>query len=65
LIVPPASMISTWRRASYSTAAATKRIEFTFLISQRVPSGPPGRRTDTFTSARMEPSSMLPSQVPR
>ena len=27
--------------------------------------GAPGLQTETFTSARMEPSSMLPSQVPR
>ena len=44
---------------------ATKRMEFMFLISQRVPSFSPGLRTETFTSARMEPSSILPSQVPR
>ena len=65
LIVPPSSMISIWRRASYSIACWTKRIELTFLISQRVPSSPPGLRTETLTSQRMEPSSMLPSQVPR
>ena len=41
------------------------RIEFTFLISQRVPNGSPGRRTDMLTSARIEPSSILPSQVLR
>ena len=58
-------MTSTWRRASYSIACFTKRIEFTFLISQRVPSSPPGLRTETLTSQRIEPSSMLPSQVPR
>ena len=29
------------------------------------PSPVPGPETDTFTSARIEPSSMLPSQVPR
>ncbi len=64
-IVPPSSMISIWRRASYSIAWPMKRIELTFLISQRVPSGSPGRRTETLTSARSEPCSMLPSQVPR
>ena len=64
-ILPPSSRISIWRRASYSMAAMTKRIELTFLISQRVPNGSPGLRTETFTSQRMEPSSMLPSQVPR
>ena len=58
-------MISIWRRASCSIASPMKRIEFTFLISQRVPSGAPGLRTDTFTSARSEPFSMSPSQVPR
>ena len=36
----------------------TKRIELTFLISQRVPRGAPGLRTDTFTSARRLPFSM-------
>ena len=41
-IAPPSSRISIWRRASYSIACPTKRIEFTFLISQRVPSGSPG-----------------------
>jgi hypothetical protein len=57
--------IAIWRRASDSMAWPTKRIELTFLISQRVPNSPPGLRTDTLTSARIEPSSMLPSQVPR
>jgi len=42
-----------------------KVIEFMFLISQRVPSGAPGLRTDTLTSARKLPFSMSPSQVPR
>ena len=58
-------MMSIWRRASYSIAWPTKRIELTFLISQRVPSGSPGRRTETLTSARRLPFSMSPSQVPR
>ena len=51
-------------------------MELTFLISQRVPrwlksplslnfSYCPARHTDTFTSARMLPFSMSPSQVPR
>ena len=53
-----------WRRASTSTAWPMKRIEFTFLISQRVPSSPPGLRTETFTSQRMEPSSMEQSEMP-
>ena len=35
-------MMSIWRRASYSIAWPMKRIELTFLISQRVPSGSPG-----------------------
>ena len=35
-------MISIWRRASCSIAWPMKRIELTFLISQRVPSGSPG-----------------------
>jgi len=39
--------------------------EETFLISHLVPSASPGRRTDTLTSARNDPSSILPSQVPR
>jgi hypothetical protein len=30
-----------WRRASYSIAWPMKRIELTFLISQRVPNSPP------------------------
>ena len=65
LIVPPSSRMSIWRRASCSMAWPMKRMEFTFLISQRVPSGSPGWRTETFTSARSDPSSILPSQVPR
>src|SRR6478609_9279165 len=38
---PPSSRISIWRRASCSIAWPMKRIELTFLISQRVPSGAP------------------------
>ena len=54
------------RRASNSTACMMKRIEFMFLISQRVPSvSDPFGRTLTFTSARRFPSCMLPSLVPR
>ena len=58
-------MISIWRRASISIACMTKRTELTFLISQRVPNGAPGLRTETLQSQRSDPSSMLPSQVPR
>ena len=55
-----------WRFASWSIAAMMKRIEFMFLISQRVPSPvEPFGRTETLTSARRLPSCMLPSQVPR
>lgn len=64
-IDPPSSRISIWRRASCSIAWPMKRIEFTFLTSQRVPSGAPGFRTETLMSARSDPSSILPSQVPR
>ena len=47
-------------------ACMTKRTEFTFLVSVRVRrSVSPTFRTDTLTSQRMEPCSMLPSQVPR
>ena len=63
--VPPDSQTSTWRFASASIACMTKRIELTFFTSQRVRYGSPCLRTETLTSARMEPSSMLPSQVPR
>ena len=42
----------------------TKRMELTFLISLRVPKSPPGRRTETLTSARMEPSSIEQSLTP-
>ena len=45
-------------------ACSMKRNELRFLISQRVPSGSPGRRTDTFASQRKDPSCMLPSQMP-
>ena len=41
-----------------------KRKLLRFLISQRVPSGSPGRRTDTLASQRKLPSCMLPSQMP-
>ena len=64
-MAPPSSRISIWRRASYSIAWPMKLIEFMFLISQRVPSGAPGLRTETLTSARNDPFSMSPSQVPR
>jgi hypothetical protein len=65
LIETPFSRISICRRASCSMAWPIKRIELTFLISQRVPSGAPGFRTETLMSARKLPSSILPSQVPR
>ncbi len=61
---PPPSISSTWRRASCSMTCITKRTELTFLVSVRVPSSPPGLRTLTFTSARIDPSSILPSQLP-
>ena len=61
----PTSHTSTCRFASASIACMTKRTELTFFTSQRVRYGSPCLRTDTLTSARMEPSSMLPSQVPR
>ncbi len=63
--VPPDSQTSTCRAASASMACMTKRTEFTFFTSHRVRNGSPCLRTDTFTSARIDPSSMLPSQVPR
>ena len=63
--VPPLSQTSTWRAASASIACMTKRMELTFFTSQRVRYASPGFRTETLTSARKEPSSMLPSQVPR
>ena len=62
--LPPPSITSTWRFASYSIAAMMKRTELTFLVSVRVPNGSPGLRTLTLTSARIEPCSMLPSQLP-
>jgi hypothetical protein len=61
---PPSSMRSICRFASCSIAAMTKRTELTFLVSVRVPSGSPGLRTLTLTSARIEPSSILPSHEP-
>ena len=45
-------------------ARSRKRKLFRFLISQRVPSGAPGRRTETLASQRKLPSCMLPSQMP-
>ena len=62
---PPDSQTSICRRASASTACMTKRMELTFFTSQRVRYPSPAFRTETLTSARIEPSSMLPSQVPR
>jgi hypothetical protein len=50
--------------ASNSIARSMKRNEFRFLISQRVPSGSPARRTETFASQRNDPSCMLPSHTP-
>jgi hypothetical protein len=44
---------------------ADERTELTFLISQRVLSGSPSRRTETLTTARRLPFSISPSQVPR
>src|SRR3546814_1955872 len=64
MILPPLSRTSTWRFASYSIAAITKRTELTFFVSVRVPSSSPGLRTETLTSARIEPSSILPSHDP-
>ena len=46
------------------TRAMMKRTELTFLVSVRVPSGSPGLRTETLTSARIEPCSILPSHEP-
>src|SRR3546814_1997143 len=60
-IFPPDSSTSTCRFASHSMVCMTKRTEFTFFVSVRVPKGSPGLRTDTLTSARMEPSSIFPS----
>jgi hypothetical protein len=45
-------------------ACCRKRKLFRFLISRRVPSGAPGRRTETLASQRKLPSCMLPSQMP-
>jgi len=44
-------------------ARSRKRNELRFLISARVPSGAPGRRTETLASQRNDPSCMLPSQI--
>ena len=45
-------------------ACSTKRKEFTFLISTRVPrASAPRGRMDTLMSARSEPCSMLPSHT--
>ena len=46
-------------------AFSMKRNEFRFLVSVRVPSGSPGRRTEILTSKRMLPWDMSPSQMPR
>lgn len=71
---PTCSNSSIWRAASYSTACTTWRILFKFFISTRCPyerlssaasESPSGAGlTLTFTSHRMEPSSMWPSQTP-
>ena len=59
----PSPRSSICRRASYSIARPSERTELRFLISQRVPSGSPGRRTDTLASTRIEPSSILASEA--
>ena len=45
-------------------AACINLTLFKFLISQRVPQGSPALFTDTLTSHRRDPSSMLPSLAP-
>src|SRR3546814_8039047 len=62
-MVPPSSRTWICRLASCSMACCTKRIEFTFLVSVRVPSGPPGRRIERFTSARIERSEEHTSEL--
>src|SRR3954451_18984269 len=61
---PPSSSNSICRRASNSMARSMNRKELRFFSSQRVPSGSPGRRTETVASQRNDPSCMLPSPMP-
>ena len=63
-IARPSSMRSICHCTSKSMACCRKRKLFRFLISRRVPSGAPGRRTETLASQRKLPSCMLPSQMP-
>jgi len=61
----PEARTSACRFASCSSAFATKRIEFRFLISTRVPKGASSEsRTDTFASHRMFPFSVSASDTP-
>ena len=63
---PPPSITPTCRPISNSIACRTKRKELMFFSSTRVPSLlSPLRRTLTFASQRNEPSSRLPSLIPR
>ena len=62
---PPASRIARWRSISAAIPRSRKRNEFMFFSSVLVPSSlEPAGRSDTFASARSEPSSMLTSLTP-
>ncbi len=61
----PASSTPACRVISYRTARSTERSEFTFLVSERVPSTPESRGdSDRFTSQRSEPWSIRTSETP-
>ncbi len=66
ITLPPDSTTSIWRSTSYSIACLMKRKELMFFSSARVPNSAwPQGRTETLASQRKEPSSRLPSQMPR
>ena len=62
----PRSSTAVWRRISCSTASRTCLKELMFFSSALVPSfSAPCNRSDTLASQRSEPSSMLPSLIPK
>ena len=64
MIRPPSSSTRAWRSISVRIASSTKRKEFKFLISFRIPSSwAPFFRSDTLASQRKWPFSMSPSET--
>ena len=64
-MLPPSSNTSIWRSTSRAIASSINLKEFRFLVSVRVPSfSSPLCRTEMFTSKRIEPCDISPSQIP-